>query len=232
MKLGNVTITGADERTRPYDLCELYDDFPFVEWGILCSHSREGKDPRYPSRAWIEKLLDRSKPNLPLAGHLCGKFAREAVHGPFTWAINRHQQFTRFTRLQLNGVQVAPSTLDLVSTLSAEIEKTFVLQINDFDCFASGYVFPPKESVEFLVDASGGRGKPLDCFSAPPDDVLAGYSGGIGPDNIREVLERLTAIESDHYFWIDMESGVRTDDWFDLAKVEACLKIAAEFSQP
>ena len=232
MKLSTVTITGADERIKPYDLCKLYDDFPFVEWGILCSQSREGKEPRYPSREWIEDLLDRSKPNLPLAGHLCGKFSRESVQGPFTWAINRHRQFSRFRRLQLNGVEVTPSRIDLVKTLSDETGKIFILQVHDFHSFASGYVLPPGDGVEFLVDASGGRGKPLDCFSAPPDNVLAGYSGGIGPGNIREVLEKLTEIESDHYFWIDMESGVRTDDQFDLAKVEECLKIAAEFSQP
>jgi len=43
---------------------------------------------------------------------------------------------------------------------------------------------------------------------------MVGYSGGIGPENVASVIERIAA---DGPYWIDMESKVRTDDWFDLS---------------
>ena len=56
-----------------------------------------------------------------------------------------------------------------------------------------------------------------------PDQALAltiGEPGGIGPDTVGEILARIAAPPGALY-WIDMESGVRTDGAFDLAKCEA-----------
>ena len=52
-----------------------------------------------------------------------------------------------------------------------------------------------------------------------------GYAGGINPGNVADKLTFLMENEMVGDFWIDMESGVRTDDWFDIDKVRRVLEI-------
>lgn len=76
--------------------------------------------------------------------------------------------------------------------------------------------------VQMLFDRSGGTGKVPDTWPRHPGGgVQVGYAGGINPDNVLDVID---AIGPDGPYWIDMESGVRTDDWFDLDKCEAVLQ--------
>jgi phosphoribosylanthranilate isomerase len=53
-----------------------------------------------------------------------------------------------------------------------------------------------------------------------PGQLFCGYSGGLGPGTVRATLAALPVAPGAAY-WIDMESGVRTDGQFDLAKCEA-----------
>ena len=51
------------------------------------------------------------------------------------------------------------------------------------------------------------------------------------PGNVAGVLEAIAAVVPPGYeTWIDMESGVRTDDEFDLGKVRAVLRAAAPYA--
>ena len=74
-----------------------------------------------------------------------------------------------------------------------------------------------------LLDASGGRGinTGIDILHT---SKKIGYAGGFNPDNVEEKLSYLLE-NVDGPFWIDMESGVRTDDWFDLNKVIKVMEI-------
>jgi len=79
--------------------------------------------------------------------------------------------------------------------------------------------------MSYLIDYSGGRGieSPLEVVNVP--GVHVGYAGGIGPGNVGQKLRGLLTYPSDGEFWIDMETRVRTDEKFDLDKVEQVLKI-------
>ena len=68
-----------------------------------------------------------------------------------------------------------------------------------------------------LFDTSGGKGLHPIAFPEYPGH-FCGYAGGIGPRNVLHTLDAINA-PSDNY-WIDMESGVRSDGWFDLEKVK------------
>lgn len=236
MRLDRVTITGADEGVTPYDLCVLSDEFPFVEWGVLLSATREGKEPRYPSREWLDNLWERThhmtqplaeRRSMAFAGHLCGRWSRDAIGGAFIWAIERYYHFRRFSRLQFNGAGYTPDSVGRVSRyVKAFPGKRFVLQHVGFPAD------PPEPHIgrpDVLLDRSGGRGIELTEFVEPTPGMYCGYSGGLGPDNLEAVLTKLTALPGDARFWVDMESGVRTGDRFDLVKVRRCLKIAAPF---
>lgn len=90
--------------------------------------------------------------------------------------------------------------------------------------------------VSVLLDMSGGKGvspeewePPLSLCCLPVD---TGYAGGISPDNIEQVLDATEkAVRGGEKplarYWIDMESGVRTDNKFDLTKVERVLQAVA-----
>jgi phosphoribosylanthranilate isomerase len=68
-------------------------------------------------------------------------------------------------------------------------------------------------------------------ISAPAyaSKVHLGFAGGINPDNVIDKMDEITSLPVGR-FWIDMESGVRTDDRFDLDKVEdVCKKVYDEF---
>lgn len=84
-------------------------------------------------------------------------------------------------------------------------------------------------SFSVLLDASGGRGidTPIEVLKG---NYKVGYAGGMNPDNVGEKLSYLME-NVDGDFWIDMESGVRTDDWFDLDKVRKVLEICMPIVQ-
>ena len=77
------------------------------------------------------------------------------------------------------------------------------------------------ENLEYLFDASGGRGEEaFGRWPEPRDSTKRwGYAGGIGPGTIQHALA-FAALHAEALLWLDMESGVRTEEVFDLDKVE------------
>lgn len=93
-----------------------------------------------------------------------------------------------------------------------------------------------KGDISILLDRSKGRGVAPAVWPPPVSysgrALHTGYAGGISPDNIEAVLDATQrAVESSgnpaHPYWLDMESGVRTDNRFDLTKVERVLEAVA-----
>lgn len=228
MKLDRVTITGIDERTDPAALGNLHDEFPFVEFAVLLSESRQGIEPRYPSADYQHRLFTESF--APMAGHLCGQWARDAADGMFLWAIEHSHMFKMFDRIQFNLKPVDRGQMSrrCVRLSQAYPSKGFIVQAEDFD--QARYSDDPGLPA-LLLDQSGGRGVELTDFPLPIVGRYCGYAGGFGPDNLDAALKRLTALPGDARFWVDMESNVRTGDWLDLDKVRACLEIAARYAR-
>jgi phosphoribosylanthranilate isomerase len=83
-----------------------------------------------------------------------------------------------------------------------------------------------------LFDESTGRGIGPGRLSAPVAGHFCGYAGGINPGNVKRVLGEIAAVAAGQTTWIDMESGVRTDDRFDLKKVRMVLDVAKDFWRP
>lgn len=219
-----VTITGADDDVDPAALEDLSREFPFVEWGILRSTKREGT-PRYPSRKWVRAVLRLADINR-ISLHLCGEDARQAQRGIFNSVVQL------FNRIQINGYKLADGPIGLKQGASQLAHGvTLILPFNDeanaVSVATDAATIP---GAEILFDPSGGRGvEPFRWATAPAlvrgvVDVRMGYAGGIGPDNVVDVLRDIGPVRPT---WIDMESGVRTDDKFDLAKVRRVLERVA-----
>ncbi len=228
-ELLGVTITGADDSTDPRALLDLSAEFPFVEWGILLSTTREGQS-RYPSRSWRERWAgaqqSRAPRWYPWAVHLCGELARRALVGcpnvsELLGTLNGpvRVQLNGFSRWRLPLLLLAeqwPGTEFILQTSNLEAE-------NEADRLRSLH-----PNVSRLLDASGGLGIASDFYPRPGASWI-GYAGGIGPHNVAAVIQRLRDGFRLSRFWIDMETHVRTDERLDLGKVRAVLEAAAPF---
>lgn len=223
-----VTITGADNHTDPRDLADLSLRFPFVEWGVLFSVN--DNRPRYPSRGWVERLAEikgaMSLRNFHLSAHFCGALAKEAMTGS-GWMLDCVRGWG-FTRVQINGF-----ALDKVDAMRSRKGLEIILQTRDLATISPHQDFARSrrtddERYSLLFDASGGRGVSPERWPQAGhmngDDVAVGYAGGITPDNVLSVFGELAHVEPT---WIDMESGVRTDDRLDLYKVDRVLSQVA-----
>lgn len=242
MSLTRVTITGADDAVSLADLLKLSEEFDFVEWGILLSQSRAGT-PRYPSRGWLNRFstefFDFVVNDCGLAAaHLCGVDARAAFGHDFSW-IDRNGYV--FGRVQLNGFERFLSDDNALASVFrlalGRPERQFILQaptdaaLRAAQTIASVCRSTPDDgirNVSALFDPSGGKGLSVHNWPLPPLGLHVGYAGGIGPDNVGEVIEAVSSVSS-RDFWLDMESSIRTNEAFDLDKVRRVLERAKPF---
>ena len=239
MPLTRVTITGADESATPDDLLALSQEFPFVEWGILVSASSQGAS-RFPSGPWIAALqrLATEHP-LHLSLHLCGQWVRDLLVGnALTFSVAFAHAFQRI-QLNFHGTKMACDPTRFPKALAwLGAHRQYIFQLDG----AKGAQYLETYCIDYgngvpLFDASGGTGVVPALWPQPfllineTEYAYHGYAGGLGPENLAEQLPLIAAAAGDAHFWIDMESGVRSDDGrqCDLVKVQRCLDIAAPY---
>lgn len=197
-----VTFTGLDDQTDLVEAFFLSTKYP-IEWGVLFG-GRLGAN-RYPSQQTVDTIVSISKSldDVKISAHLCGKFARDAVNGVYP------DNLSSFTRTQINAVSY---DLGALKRIHDDVKIPVIMQHRN-----GAFPILP-EGVYALHDQSGGKGvvptsRPLS------GDHLVGYAGGIGPENVSEIISDLSG-----NFWIDMETKIRTNDWLDLAKCESVCK--------
>lgn len=236
MRLKTVTITGIDERTNLVEVAAISRDYPFVEWGVLLSISKTGFEPRYPSLRRIHQL---SELDIPKSVHLCGILARNTAAQSLNSAIMALTVCPNALRLQINLGKALANYKDIqeyITTAAWRLDVQVIIQSYDFTLpnLQAKYLNPkPLESnedigVAYLHDASGGRGI-VGPFQKPVNGDFVGFAGGIDAENVAAKLAEIEALDFPNPFWIDMESGVRTDDYLDLSKVRRVLGIASPY---
>lgn len=227
MKLEYCSITGADDQVDIEYLSQLSQQFPFVEWAILLLRNRAGQ-PRFPTTAWIENFSQNSQ-GQNKAMHLCD----DGFLGFIAQDPEIRSLMSGFQRIQLNlkfgDVEGKYDPEELVARVRENPQYQFILQYtNDKHGLLPLFKNVPNHAV--LFDSSAGRGMTPDCWDAPLTGHFCGYAGGLNPDNLQDNLNMISAATGDYTTWIDMESGVRTDDRFDLNKVSRVLSIAAPYN--
>jgi hypothetical protein len=235
--INQVTITGADNSIDPSDLLTLAAEFPFVEWGILLSATKEG-NPRFPTKDWIEKLALLAKShNLNLAGHICGSWVRRLVTQSDPAVFNERPEFLEyFPRIQLNfsPYDAAHRFLSLLQPHSNQ----FIVQVGKSGLANKHTLLQLGGSMglnlAMLFDRSGGKGVVPSSWPAPFEPIYTGYAGGLGPETLEDQLPLILQAAGDRSIWIDMERRIRSDDdvQFDLGKVRACLEIRQLYISP
>ena len=234
-----VTLTGVDESVDFDQLVELDCNYRFVEWGVLYSPDRAGKDPRYPSLDWIEQFVEfATVERLNIALHLCGQAAKDliqlgnrrlsgVVEGRDSSGMKLLELAQRFGRVQLNtraklsDVEALRSLVELVAR--CENRTRVILQWHKEHEEVCDRLWGC-EGFEVLVDGSGGRGLlPPSWPEVNRNFRRIGYAGGLGPDNIAEQLPLIAKAASDRVYCLDMESKLRnSQDQFDL---ELCRQV-------
>jgi hypothetical protein len=177
---------------------------------------------------------------IKLAAHLCERRVNEVLNGDDTfirqicdWGFKRVQ----INATAVNGVdtsRLGESVPQFLSVVTKYPHLEFILQKNDetrplwngvleSDDENSGrnVGYLPK-NVSMLLDESKGTGVLATSWPKPPQEYEIGYAGGIGPENIDQVLDNVMDAAKGRDVWIDMESRLRSEkngkDIFDLDK--------------
>ena len=219
--LNRVTFTGVDDRTNIEDLVYLTNKYPFVEFGVLVSKngSNSGEINRYPNLTILKRLKNKG---LNLSCHICGSIARQIVQKNDWSELEKllGKDIEVFNRFQLNVSGIHKFSKDI----TFREDKEFIIQLkNDLSLYDYYKDLP---NVFGFQDNSGGVGKFEDNWL--DSDRYFGYAGGLSVENVEKVIENLLIVNNDN-FWIDMETSVRTNDWFDTKKCEEVLKICETF---
>ena len=219
--LEKLTFTGIDLWTTSWAIQDVQDEFPLTEFGILIgSKTKETANVRrFPPFGYVENVRRlQISGYLNLAVHLCGKFSRDVTqpNGDMSRAMAMCEGFQR---VQVNSVSYPDP--DRIAAFADAVSCDHVILQRRRGALL-GDIHP---KVEYLFDLSGGRGaEDIGRWPVPEAGVRSGYAGGLGPSNIEKAMEFVDS-HSDKRLWLDMESGVRTDDWLDMGKVvEVCGK--------
>ena len=202
-----IAFTGVDDPASVPGLRALSARYP-IEWGILLDDAQT-RDALFPDAAARAALL--GAPGLRWAAHVCGAQAKLIAETPDRATVD----LAGFQRVQVNH-GFSGSSADQVANVMcfgrARGVRTLLQTLDDF---------PAENRVDWLFDVSFGTGaKPSAWPPLPVSGPFCGYSGGINPANAASVVAAIAAPQGAQY-WIDMESGVRTDGRFDLDKCEA-----------
>ncbi len=237
MKINKVTITGADDNVDINELTMLSVHYPFVEWGILFSKSREGTD-RYPTIQWIDNFSDLClMNNHQVSAHLCGAYMKSLLSDADDVNYFDIDFFGTFNRVQIN-CNFSKQEVDLIRMINniyltnGDHGTEFIFQVNKSnEEFLNNVIlkYCKKDYLHFLFDSSGGNGI-LREWSKPITDVYCGYAGGLTPDNLQEELIKIEEKVGEGTIWIDAESGLRTNDKLDLDKVRKFLDIVKDYN--
>jgi phosphoribosylanthranilate isomerase len=228
-----VSFVGVDKSTtqeslhkysRLLDQLNLIHHTFNVELGFLYSEGRAGLQPRYPDFQFIDdSLYSLCYSPFRTSIHLCGK---EAIDKFFNKDTKLLEVCALANRVQLNMNMDSYDVNELVDKIT-EMSKDFTLIIQDnkskkelVDSLNKLIPFKSDLSnVNFLYDASGGIGREIKDVKPVHKLNYTGYAGGINPYNVLDILKTIQYHnDTGASYYIDMESGIRTDDKFDVNK--------------
>ena len=81
-------------------------------------------------------------------------------------------------------------------------------------------------NVSGLFDTSHGGGRSPDTWPKSSEVLMGakfGYSGGLGPDNMKFVLPQIAYAAGDSDIWVDMEGRIRHNGRLDFDKIQKVL---------
>lgn len=226
--LSLVSFVGVDEKTDFAELERISNadaGLGFIEWSVLFSDSKSiGNYARYPSYKFCKEFLEKSADTnyVHSSLHLCGSVIERYLEKE----KDVMELCQKAQRIQLNlNIKDYPDHQKLTERLWSILKQyghSIILQQNKtkanfMEVFLKDNIFP----ISILHDGSGGFGREITDVVAPDERHLTGYAGGIKPENVIKIVNLIESKNTNSkQYYIDMESGVRTDNVFSLEKCQ------------
>lgn len=144
LKFSFLCLSGVDDSVSPRTLCDISQEFSFVEWGVNFRAEKQGKEPRYASLAWLRQLreeIDRRQQTgkfapIHFAAHLGGEYCVDVMKGDASLVRTLWEDYG-FLRVQLsptrahgvNSSQLRKYLTSLRSVIVALPQVEFVLEV-------------------------------------------------------------------------------------------------------
>jgi len=223
LNIHTVTFSGASNGTSITKMCDLYETHPYIEWGIQTPHFGGGL---FPDAGWVKELTST---DLPLSAHMCS--VKELLENSNPVEVLSIEGWDSFQRVQINTHghphHTQHTTLELFkSDLFSDKEIIFQLDDVPMNTYTFGLANSLGVNVSGLFDTSHGSGTSPNVWPKANQVLLGGkfgYSGGLGPDNMRTVLPQIAVAAGDADIWIDMEGKIRNYGTLDFDKIQRVL---------
>ncbi len=249
MNIKFITCSGVNETTDIEALARLLASYPYAEIGVQVNEKKCSFDSR--RMYWIHSLVAY------LNGH--GQMINAALHVNPSWVEDFGQGIVApelqkllylrnvygkpfFGRVQLNfkiGRDRTPDAYRLHNLMQLYGSRRFIFSYNesnaDFIRLMSELCSNVGPKFDLLYDDSHGEGIVPKTRKKPIFlDVCQGYAGGIGPDNVSDVLDQLAVVYANSSLYeaitIDAEGKLKGDNrHLDLDLCHQYLKIAHEW---
>lgn len=220
-----LSITGADNLVSVADLKQMVQTYPSLELAVLYFPEKENQ-PRNPGLEWRNHFFDQI-PKENTAIHLCGKDVFDTILSEDFETSSLFEELKKTERIQINinARKNIFSHADIQHIYTKLLNHDFRL-ILQYHERSKEWILPyitqkNLENVHILLDSSLGKGVTPDTFEVPIElknlNYPIGFAGGLNPDNIRKVYHQVKPLNLLRY-WLDLESGARTDNLFDINK--------------
>lgn len=222
-----LSITGADNLVPTQKLKEMVDQFPQLELAILYFPEKENQE-RNPGIEWRNDFFSII-PKENTAIHLCGQEVFETILSNTFESSQLFSELKKTARIQIN-INARKNIFSI-----EDIQKIYTILLkNDFELIlqyherSKEWILPYIQgkhlnNVNILLDASLGKGIAPEKFLLPIELQSLGYpigfAGGLNPDNINIIHKQVKLFNLPQY-WLDLESGCRTHNEFDLQKAQ------------
>lgn len=228
-----LSITGADNLVDVNQLKNLVNQYPDLELAILYFPEKENIN-RNPGFIWRLNFFDNIPKN-NTAIHLCGeKVFNIILSNEFeTTLLFKELQKTQRIQININARKDIFNNEDIHKIYKKLLSHGFeiILQYHERSKF---WILPflndnASNKIHILLDSSLGKGIAPEKFTIPEEliqfNLPIGFAGGLNPQNIDVIHEQIKLFNLANY-WLDLESGVRTDNNFDMHKAQLlCEKV-------
>ena len=218
-----ISFVGVEAKTDLVSLEALKMEGVGLEFSVLFSEGRKGG--RYSTYEFCSAFLGHGG-GFDKSLHLCGQ---SAINKFLAGEEKIMVLCSMASRIQLNFSIKKHDEGKLIEGVLNAMDKGHhvILQMNkskaDFiDTVTALDAY--NEKLSLLYDSSGGFGREIKRVNEPNEEYFTGYAGGIKPENVRCIVEMIEEKNASGLpYYIDMESGVRTDNVFSIAKCEAVI---------
>lgn len=172
-KFSFLCLSGVDDSVSPRTLCDISQEFSFVEWGVNFRAEKQGKEPRYASLAWLRQLreeIDRRQQTgkfapIHFAAHLGGEYCVDVMKGDASLVRTLWEDYG-FLRVQLsptraqgvNSSQLKKYLASLKSVIIALPQVEFVLEVTkETRGLSFALMDDPQPNLAFFFNCEGSQ---------------------------------------------------------------------------